>query len=140
MNKIKVNFFLALLIFLSAFTKGLPEANQKVVEYVQSVMGTQVGTGECTDLLMGAQFYIRNVRPSKKSKSIKILPGDFISFNGVVMGGLSFPEHYAIIIEVESETNFIIAHQNHNGRRSVSQLSIDLKKITQGKYHISRPK
>lgn len=103
-------------------------------------MGTQVGRGECWDLLMGAQFYIRGVKPSTPKKNQTILPGDFIGFENVTVGGLSFPDHYAIIMKVVSPKVYTIAHQNHNGNRKVTQLTVDMNNISGGKYNISRPK
>lgn len=80
-------------------------------------METQVGNGECTELIMSALFGARST-PNKlksKAKSKDVLPGDIISFYNVEMGGLSFPQHSAIIMEVESQEVFTIARQNHNG-------------------------
>jgi hypothetical protein len=134
--------FVGIILLVSNHTsiaKDLPLANKKVVEYVESVMGTKVGRGECTDLLMGAQFYIRGVKPSKPKKNQKILPGDFIGFENVYAGGFSFPNHYAIIMEVVSPNVYTIAHQNHNGNKTVTQLTVDLNNAS-GKFNISRPK
>ena len=102
-------------------------------------MGTQVGRGECWDLLMGAQFAIRGIKPSTPKKNQKILPGDFIGFENVYAGGFSFPDHYAIIMEVVSPNVYTIAHQNHNGNKTVTQLTVDLNSAS-GKFNISRPK
>jgi hypothetical protein len=129
-----------ILVVNTAIAQKLPVANQKVIEYVNSVMGTQVGTGECSDLLMGAQFYIRGIKPGTFKKKQTVLPGDFIAFDDVQIGGLSFPQHYAIIVKVESPTVYIIAHQNHGGYKKVHEKTIDLSKKTSGKITISRPK
>ncbi len=128
--------------FFTAIAQRLPQANKMVVDYVLSVMNTQVGTGECTDLIMGAQYHIRSVKTKiPKKKPVNHLPGDIITFNEVYLdNGLSFPQHYAIILEVQAENVFVIAHQNHNGNRSVSQLTVDLNQIISGKYFIQRPK
>jgi hypothetical protein len=56
------------------------------------------------------------------------------------MGSLSFPQHQAIIMEVESLTVLVIAHQNHNGNRTVHKIKIDLANVTSGRYYIQRPK
>ena len=129
------------LIFNTASAKDLPLANQMVIEYVESVMGTQVGNGECTELIMSAWFAARSTKdkPKNKAKSKEVSPGDIISFYDVEMGGLSFPQHSAIIMEVESQNIFTIAHQNHNGNKTVQLLKINLKNITQGKYSIQHP-
>jgi hypothetical protein len=134
--------FTGILLLLSSSTVSPkdPLANKMVIEYVESVMGTQVGRGECWDLLMGAQFYIRGVKRSTPKKKQTILPGDFIGFENVRADGFSFPDHYAIIMKVVSPNVYVIAHQNHNGNRTVTQLTVDLNKISGGKYNISRPK
>jgi hypothetical protein len=141
MRKLFTTVIASVLIVNSTTAKDLPLANQKVVDYVKSVMGTQVGNGECTELIMSALFAARSVKDKSKSKvkSANALPGDIISFSGVEMGGLSFPEHTAIIMEVESEDVFTIAHQNHNGDKTVQLLTIDLSQITAGKYTIQHP-
>ena len=134
---------LILILLIPILQSGhkLPIVNQKVVEYVKSVMGTQVGTGECTDLIMNTQYYIFKIKDDRKrKKSDNILPGDFITFDGVSMGGLSFPQHAAIIMEVKSSTVLVIAHQNHNGNKTVQELEIDLARVTSGKYYIQPPK
>jgi hypothetical protein len=141
MLKRTATIFALLLIFTNTLGKDLPLANQKVVDYVKSVMGTQVGNGECTELIMSALFAARsaNDKPKSKAKSKDVLPGDIISFYDVEMGGLSFPQHTAIIMEVESQEVFTIAHQNHNGNKTVQLLRINLKQITQGTYSIQHP-
>ena len=112
--------FTLIILLLPSFTiGGLPLANQKVLEFVDSVMGTKVGVGECSDLTMNAQYYLKKNQVKSKTKVKKILPGDFISFHRAVFVSdlgvkTSFVEHYAIVYDVITQDEIIIAHQNHN--------------------------
>jgi hypothetical protein len=144
----KLLFSICVLLFSShlAFAQKLPKPNQKVVEYVKKVMGTQIGLGECSDLIMNAVYYAGDNEKSRflaKFRSKKIFPGDIISFRGARIqtenGAVYMLEHYAIIWKVKSKGVYVIAHQNHNGIKTVHTLLIDLSKPYDGKVIIQRP-
>jgi len=121
----------------------LPPVNQKVINYVNSVLDTQVGNGECWDFTVSAQYY------SKSSNSIivkesKALPGDFISFRNVILEDKSsqtvLVNHHAIIYTVTDKGLFIVAHQNHNSKRKVHLSQMDINSKIQGDIFITRRK
>lgn len=138
-------FYLASILFScsSFLMKKLPLANQKVLEYVDSIMETKVGTGECADLIFNAQFHLKKEQIKSKTKTKKILPGDFISFKNAIFDNvnntLKLPDHQAIIYKVISQTELIIVHQNHNNIKLVKKLHIDLNNLTQGSININHP-
>ena len=37
----------------------IPSANQRILDYVNSVIDTQVGTGECWDFTVSAQYHAK---------------------------------------------------------------------------------
>lgn len=131
--------------------------NDKVLEYVESVMGKTVGSGECWDLaqealdvngadwtrpvIFGAQLDI---------EKDQIKAGDIIQFKSVRLesklpnGGkmwqtLGAPDHTAIIIGIEGKKKYKIAHQNTDGKRYVIMSIVDLNIMTSGRYWIYRP-
>lgn len=153
----KKKYYLFLLILLlSSFTGAeIPELNQRIVDYVQTVIGKQVDRGECWDLAFQAlnrnnaewdgQFeYGKRLNPDKD----RIFPGDIIQFKNVKItysvGQMIYKEqmdqHTAIIYKVKGESNFDIAHQNNSfSGRKVGVSSLDLKTIVRGKIYIYRP-
>ncbi|MFT5619610.1 MAG: hypothetical protein ACI85I_002857 [Arenicella sp.] len=146
----KLIFSICILLFSFSsdflFAQKLPKANQKVVEYVKKVMGTQVGLGECSDLIMNVVYYAGDANKSNllsKFRKKKIFPGDIISFREARIqtenGAVYMPEHYAIIWEVKSKGVYVITHQSHNGVRTLQTLLIDLSKPYEGKVIIQRP-
>lgn len=142
----KISIIIGLsLITLASFTNvRLHLANKKVLEYVESVMDTKVGVGECSDLIFNAQFYLKKHKITSSSKSRKILPGDFISFRNAIFKGenthqLTFTEHHAIVYEVIAKKEIIIVHQNHNDVRIVKKLRLNLNDLSSGKFNITHP-
>ncbi len=142
----KYLIFNIVLIILLAFRGSLPIANQKVLVYVNSIMGTRVGTGECSDLIFNAQYYLKKngVKSTSKKGNKKVMKGDFISFYDAVLespegGEVNFLEHHAIIYEVISEKVYLIAHQNHNDVKVVMELRIDLNTMKKGSYVTTHP-
>ena len=143
------SFFTILIgcLILSSFIhfKKLPKPNEKVLEYVKSVMHQKVGTGECSDLIFNAQYYLKQNKISSNSlkKVKKILPGDFISFYNVKVpseeGTLDLDEHHAIIFKVHEPQIYTIVHQNHNNNKTVQTLRIDLNDIKDGHISIKHP-
>lgn len=143
------------IFFNTAVFAQIPGANQKIVKYLDKVMGTKVGRGECWDLAhdaldgVGAQWdhaygFGKLVDPAKDT----IYPGDIIRFNNVVIKsqtdkGLlteTYGEHTAIVYEVLEPGKYRIAHQNNgfSGKKvGVSTLIPANKKS--GKIRFYRP-
>lgn len=136
--------FLVIFFHSSFNTEKLPKANEKVLEYINSVMGTTVGTGECSDLIFNAQYLLKKEGISSKTKTRKTLPGDFISFKGVIFKGKqsgtkNFTDHHAIVFDVITPDIFVIAHQNHNKKRIVDTLTLYMNEKIQGSVDIRHP-
>lgn len=133
------------------------ELNGKVIEFVNSVMGTQVGRGECWDLAQEAlDMNLADwARPTTfgiplNPESNEIKAGDIIQFRTVTIiehlpGGvtrretLGAPDHTAVIYKVLGKKHYTLAHQNVGGKRSVMKSNINLAKVTGGQYWIYRP-
>jgi hypothetical protein len=131
--------------------------NDKVFAYANGVIGKTIGSGECWDLAQealdtnGADWsrpmnYGILLDPDKD----RIRPGDIIQFKSVRLqsklpnGGMMYrtigaPDHTAIIISVEREKKYKLAHQNLDGKRYVITSEVDLNNMTAGKYWIYRP-
>lgn len=134
-------FFLFFLLLIVAFQKKLPDVNQRVIDYTNKVMNTQVGTGECWDYTISAEYYTKAKR--KRSITInKAIAGDFIYFNDVILKDqgieTKLTNHFAIIYDVKEKGAFIIAHQNHNSNKKVHTLKINTNNLTTGTILISR--
>ena len=136
--------------------KGL-YINDKVLAYVNRVMGKTVGSGECWDLvqealdLNGADW----VRPFNFGRPLdpesdRINPGDIIQFKSVKLksslpgGGskfqnIGFPDHTAVITGVQGKNRYELVQQNFDGKRYVTRSMVDLNNMTSGKYRIFRP-
>ncbi|UXP33981.1 hypothetical protein N6H18_08485 [Reichenbachiella agarivorans] len=153
------SLFVVVLVSISLNT-DLPELNQKVVEYVDSVMGTKVDRGECWDLAAGALKYSGAYfdRSSLKTISIygrllnpkkeEVLPGDLIQFENVELnwkdGNMTYKatmaQHTAIVYKVNEAMNYEIAHQNTGEWGKIVGVSnFRLDQVTKGKVMIYRP-
>lgn len=153
---------IALLLLISSFTfkAGLPELNAKIVEYLDSVMGTKVDRGECWDLAAGALAYSGAYfdRSSMKTVSVygrllnhkkeEVLPGDLIQFENVELswkeGNTTYKEsmaqHTAAVYKVNGSLNYEIAHQNTGEwGKKVGVSTLNLNNMTKGKVMIYRP-
>ncbi len=140
-----------LLFLLISWNTNIPDLNQKVIEYVDSVIGKKVDRGECWDLaaaaLDRAGAYLD--RSSQKSlyifgkklnpKKDEIFPGDIIQIENVKIectnGNATYTEtmnhHTAIIYKVLEKSHYKIAHQNtsFSGRNiGVSELNLNYNK------------
>ncbi len=131
--------------------------NQKVLDFVNSVMGKTVGRGECWDVAQealdseGADW----TRPVSFGKLLdpmkdKILPGDVIQFRTFEIKEkfsdgrtrteiLGAPDHTAIVYEVLGPLHYKLAHQNLGGKRIVQVTELNLNYKTSGQYWIYRP-
>lgn len=133
------------------------ELNGKIIEFVNKVMGTTVGRGECWDLAQQSldQNLADWARPTTfgillNPESNEIRAGDIIQFRNLKItehlpGGimrsetLGAPDHTAVIYKVLGKKRYTLAHQNVRGIRSVIRGDVNLTNITSGKYWIYRP-
>ena len=149
--------------FTHTVTKSLPanllrlELNDKIIEYVNKVIGSKVGRGECWDLAQEAldENLADWTRPVNFGLPLnpagdEIKAGDIIQFRSIKItehlpGGvtryesLGSPDHTAVVYEVLGKKHYIVAHQNVRGNRNVTTGEINLSKVTGGKYWIYRP-
>ncbi|MCC5931749.1 MAG: hypothetical protein JJU28_21060 [Cyclobacteriaceae bacterium] len=163
MKKVRNGFFVlaVLIIGTSVLAESeLPQLNRKIVDFLDEVMGTQVDRGECWDLASvalqksGAYFdrsslktiyqFGRIVDPKKEI----ILPGDIVQFEKVELKYQvddavyteSMAHHTAIVYEVTSPGNFVLAHQNTSfSGRKVGKSPFILSQMTKGKVTFYRP-
>lgn len=133
------------------------ELNSKILEFVDQVMGTTVGRGECWDL---AQEGLDNnladwTRPLSfglplNPKTDEIKAGDIIQFrslkiierlpnNSIQTETFGLPDHTAVIYKVLGDRNYVLAHQNFAGKRFVVKSNVNLARATSGKFWIYRP-
>jgi hypothetical protein len=150
----------AVIFFLLLFHQGeafsqIPELNQKIIDYVSSVIGKKVDRGECWDLAYqaltrnnaawdGQYKYGQKINHSKDS----VYPGDIIHFQGVMVkysrDGLIYKEtykqHTAIVYKTYGKGHYQLAHQNTGfSGRTVGLSDMNLKDIISGKLIIYRP-
>lgn len=142
---------------LSVATTGdsIPELNRLVVEYVESVMGTQVDRGECWDLAYralnraGASWdgHYKYGKPVSY-KEEAVYPGDIIHFENAVIthtegfttSTQTMEQHTAIILTVYAVGVYELAHQNTSfSARKVGTSPIDLGGLVKGSVIIYRP-
>lgn len=160
--KYKLIFLLFLIQagYQSPAQSSLPVINERIIHYVEKVIGKQVNRGECWDLAdealtkSGARFdkssektlYIfgKQYNPQKE----KILPGDIIQFEKVVVkyqeGNMimteSFAHHTAIVYEVISSGEIKLAHQNTSRTgKKVGISALQLENVKKGKMFFYRP-
>lgn len=133
------------------------ELNDKVLAFVDKVMGTTVGRGECWDLAQQALdmnladwIYPTTFGLQLNSDSNEIKAGDIIQFRTLKITEhlpdgrtrwetLGAPDHTAIIYKILGKKRYTLAHQNIGGKRSVIKSDINLAKVTGGRYWIYRP-
>ena len=131
-----------------------PTLNKKVIEFVNSNLNKKVGRGECWDLAAQALNTYKakwdgNLSYGTKVdyKSECVYPGDIIQFERVyveykVDGGImrdEIPHHTAVVYEVKSKGDFILAHQNYNNKKKVVLTPLNMANIKRGKAVIYRP-
>jgi hypothetical protein len=160
--KNKLILFIILLLSVSSILAQdrLPPINQRIIDYVDGVIGNRVGRGECWDLAdqalisSGAQFdkssevtlYIfgREYDPREES----IFPGDIIQFKKVLVkyqkGNVILSEkmvhHTAIVYDVTDNRKLQLAHQNTSKTgKKVGITSLDLSHVRKGELRFYRP-
>ena len=143
-----------LIVFAITATADIPDTNAKILEFVNTVVGKQVGRGECWDLAAAALDYSGAYLDRTNQKNIyifgkeynpkkdKVYPGDIIQIENLKIEYTkenmiiteSMTHHTAIIYEVVDTDLYKIAHQNNNfsGRKvGISELRMnDIKKGT----------
>ena len=150
--------FTSVMLCFSVFgqnCKDVPELNKQIVELTKQKLKKKVGRGECWDLAQyvldetkadwdGFEVYGKLIDPKKEC----IFPGDIIQFEKIKIswkeGELTYKEsmmhHTAIVVEVISKNEVIIAHQNtaQTGKK-VGEANLLFDRITSGKLLIYRP-
>lgn len=149
--------------FTHTVKKALPanllrlELNGKVIAFVNKVLGTSVGRGECWDLAqealdMNLADWNRHTTFGLplNPETDEIKAGDIIQFRTLKItehlpGGvtqwetLGAPDHTAVIYKVLGKKRYTLAHQNVGGKRTVMMGNINLANVTDGRYWIYRP-
>ncbi len=150
-------FILALgILFTSAIGKEepLPPTNQKVLEYVNTVIGKKVGAGECWDLanealtFAQAKWTFPNTfgKPYDYKKS-QIMPGDLIQLSNVTIESrkgnsvstITMAKHTAIVYSVGENGKIKVAEQNFNNIRKIVLNDWNLPDVKKGKLQFYRP-
>ncbi|MBP6301750.1 MAG: hypothetical protein KBB37_01080 [Bacteroidia bacterium] len=149
-----VLLLLSFCFFNQPSQKELPEMNALVIQYVKTVVGKKVDRGECWDLANQALTYAQAKweRPLLFGKLLKfekdsLLPGDIIQFTGVTMEHKegssttrwSMIKHTAVVYEVHSSRQLILAEQNINNVKRVMLNEYNLDDIKSGKVQFFRP-
>ena len=158
------NLFIILILVLSSSSNAqntdLPVTNQRIVDYVESVIGKTVGRGECWDLA-DAALTVSQARFDKSSdktiyifgdpynpKKTPVLPGDILQFENVIVKYQkdnkiyteNFGHHTAIILDVIGDEYFKLAHQNTGfSGRKVGTSELRLSYVQKGKIKFYRP-
>jgi hypothetical protein len=151
---------LSLIFAFFIVNPGIPDINNKIVRYVDSVIGMQVDRGECWDLAAAAIDYAGAYLDRSSQKSIyvfgrkinpsqdEVFPGDIIQIENVKLeytnGDMIYTEnmahHTAIIYEVLSEGHYKIAHQNTSfSGRKVGISELKMETVKKGKIIFYRP-
>lgn len=142
----------SLLLFIGLMIGSLSYAQEHakaVVNYAEDNLGKKIDRGECWDLIAfaldhsGAEWEMPFDFGEKIDyKKDEILPGDIISFDGVKFenenGYSTFPTHYAIVYKVVDKDHITILHQNHNNKRVVQTLDLNLSELKKGKLQFYR--
>jgi len=133
------------------------ELNGKISEFVDKVLGSTVGRGECWDLAQEAldTNLADWTRPLTfglplDPERAEIKAGDIVQFRNLKTTEqlsdkttrwetLGSPDHTAVIYKVLGKKHYTLAHQNVRGKRRVITSDINLAKATSGEYWIYRP-
>ena len=147
-------------LWAAAQSSRIPELNQNIIKYIDSVVGKQVDRGECWDLANQAltQSGAKFDRSSKKTlyqfgkevdpQTDVIYPGDIIQFENVKLEyekdnyvyTESMGHHTAIVYEVYEKGNYRLAHQNTSfSGRKVGLSDLRLDDVKKGKMTFYRP-
>ena len=141
-------------------SKDIPAINQDIVKYIRTVIGEQVGRGECWDLA-DAALTVSHAKFDKSSqktlyifgdeynpKKVTVLPGDILQMENVIVKYQNdnmvltenYGHHTAIVYEVVDDKNLKIAHQNTSfSGRTVGISILRLNDVQKGKIRYYRP-
>jgi hypothetical protein len=146
----KFCFLLVVFVAISSkyYEKEPPGLNKSIFEYCKKSMGLKVGRGECWDLAKYALNSVNadweplfNFGDKVNPKMDVVYPGDILQFKDVKLSnGSSFVKHTAIVYEVVSSGNYIIAHQNFNNEKYLTTYSLNLDFLTSGNIEFYRPR
>lgn len=138
-----------LFFLIIGFSTFAQEHAKAVVKYAVDNLGKKIDRGECWDLVAfaldnsGATWSMPfdfGDQYDYKSETIQV--GDIISFDGVRFendqGYTTFPMHYAIVHEVIDKNKIVIIHQNHNNKKVVQTLEINLADLKKGTMQFYR--
>lgn len=140
--------FLALSLFLGTLIYA-QDKPQVIVDYAVENMGKKIDRGECWDLVAFALNHAVadwqmpfDFGDEIDYKTEELKPGDIISFDGVRFenknGYTTFPMHYAIVYKVIDKDHITILHQNHNNKKVVQTLDLNLADLKKGKIQFHR--
>ncbi len=151
---------LSLLFIFVSWSYGIPDLNEKIIEYVDTVVGKKVAYGECWDLAAaaldhagayldrGSQKSIYIFGKPLKYKKDQIFPGDIMQLENVkleyTVGNSIHTEtmlhHTAIIYKVMDSGHFQLAHQNTSfSGRKVGISEFNMEHMKSGKIIFYRP-
>ena len=154
----KISITTIFILFTSTFLlaqDNIPELNQKIIDYVKSVIGTKVDRGECWDLANQAlqkadadwdRAFVYGIAVDPKKD--EIFPGDIIQFENVVIKYKkenayyteTMKQHTAIVYKVKQKGVYEIAHQNTQfSGRKVGISTLDINTVVDGKMYFYRP-
>jgi hypothetical protein len=133
----------------------VPPLNQKIIDYVNSVIGKKVDRGECWDLAnqaltrINAKWDHQYVYGKKiDTKREQVYPGDIIQFKNVKISyregnTIRFEEmkhHTAIVYKVIEPGVYELAHQNTGfSGRKVGISKLDVSTVRKGTMKFYRP-
>jgi hypothetical protein len=129
----------------------LASLNERIRMHAESLLGKQVGGGECTDLVNetlgfcnakqlrvladGSYEWGQNVALTDAKGNAAVIPGDILQFENVVFKGggytYNYPHHTAIVRSVNGK-QIELLHQNVNNVRRVLTGSINLDHLHPG--------
>ncbi len=155
--KIKLTLVLIASVFAcNIFAQSkIPPLNQKIVDYVETVIGKKVDRGECWDLA-AVPLYANNAKWSGEYEFGKLVdpqkntiyPGDIIQFKNVklkyekddMIFTQNLAHHTAIVYKVNGKGDYEIADQNnHFSGKKVGISTLRLEDVVQGKLKFYRP-
>ena len=131
-------------------TKRAAEIPAKLVGWVRSQMGRQVGNGECWTLADEAFKACGLKRPGKDMrvwgrlidpKKEKPQPGDIAEFRSAKFkdGSWTGPEHTAVVTRGPKSGRLLLAEQNWSGRKTVREREFDPEGLIKGELLFYRP-
>ncbi|HEX2747092.1 MAG TPA: CHAP domain-containing protein [Verrucomicrobiales bacterium] len=132
----------------AAAQKRAVEVPAKILAYCREHSGKQVGNGECWTLAdecfkacelkrPGGRVWGRKLDPAKE----KPQPGDIVEFRSAKFadGGMTGPEHTAIVVALGKKGHLTVAEQNWGGHKTVHERDMDPAGLKSGEMMFYRP-